>query len=119
MHVDISDAWDNELALLSPEVRANAERLRTLLRDDFVEIGQSGRRWNRDEIIADLTTGPELAEPVISEQESRTIATGIVLVTYVLEMYGGISRRSSLWVRDGDTMRCFFHQGTPVVVRPS
>jgi hypothetical protein len=44
-----------ELALLRPEVRAAHDRLEALLDDDFVEIGASGRRWERDAIIAVAT----------------------------------------------------------------
>lgn len=47
-----------EEALLSASVRADPEMLRRMLHPDFVEIGRSGRRWNRDVIIAELADDP-------------------------------------------------------------
>ena len=51
----IASAWHAEEALLTTSARSDAERLAELLASDFYEIGQSGRRWSRDEIIASLS----------------------------------------------------------------
>lgn len=47
----VDDVLGFEMELLRPEVRASRERLESLLDDDFVEIGASGRRWTREAII--------------------------------------------------------------------
>lgn len=53
-------AIDAELSLLTPEVRQSREQLELRLDAEFVEIGASGRFWDREEIVADLisTTAP-------------------------------------------------------------
>ena len=107
-------AWRGEEALLSPRVRSSQTLLFELLTPDFSEIGQSGRRWDRAEVVAalveDIETDPELT---ISEREARVIAPDTVLLTYRLRFGGRTSLRSSLWRRTGDSAQCFFHQGTP------
>lgn len=111
----VAAAWEAEEALLAPAVRSDRARLESLLAPDFTEIGQSGRLWTRGEIVAALVgdTTP-LPPAVLTEREVRPVGPDTVLLTYRLELDGAVSRRSSLWRRDGDGVRCLFHQGTPV-----
>ncbi|WP_197072068.1 DUF4440 domain-containing protein [Microbacterium oxydans] len=107
-------AWRGEEALLSPGVRGSETRLRELLAPDFSEIGQSGRRWDRAEVVAALVDDIEAdAEVRISERGARVISLDTVLLTYRLQFGGRTSLRSSLWRRTGESVQCFFHQGTP------
>jgi len=110
----IATAWAAEEMLLHPAVRAHAEDLKRLLDPDFVEIGQSGRRWTRDEIIAALREEPGAdPSPAIAERDARVLGPTTVLLTYLLRFEDRVSRRSSLW-RCDPAPRCLFHQGTPV-----
>lgn len=102
------------MALLNPDVRRDPTRLSVLLRDDFLEIGQSGRRWTRSQIIEELDAESGASDVDLSERESLVVAPGLVRLTYVLDYGGSMSRRSSWWQREGAVMRCFFHQGTPM-----
>lgn len=111
----VAAAWEAEEALLTPAVRGDRARLESLLAPDFAEIGQSGRLWTREEIVAELVSdATPLPSAVLTERASRLVSEGTVLLTYRLELDGAVSRRSSLWERDGDGVRCLFHQGTPV-----
>lgn len=108
-------AWEGELALLTPEVRNDPVRLDGWLADDFREIGQSGRLWRKDDIIAALATSEEaLSAAVASERDERLLGPDTVLLTYLLVFGDRSSRRSSLWRLESGTIRCFFHQGTTV-----
>ncbi|WP_260856351.1 GNAT family N-acetyltransferase [Microbacterium sp. BH-3-3-3] len=110
----IATVWAAEEMLLHPAVRAHAGELRRLLDPDFVEIGQSGRRWTRDEIIAALREEPGAdPSPAIAERDARVLGPTTVLLTYLLRFEDRVSRRSSLW-RCDPAPRCLFHQGTPV-----
>lgn len=109
----IAATWEAEKRLLTPAVRGDAARLGELLADDFVEIGQSGRRWARDEIIASLASDPGRGEIEIGEREARQLAPGLVLLNYVLRFDGRSSRRTSIWRCDPEP-RCVFHQGTSI-----
>ena len=109
----IRRAWEAEELLLTPEVRSDPARVTALLSEDFVEIGQSGRRWTRDEIVAALARDRHAGEVDVSEREARVVGPGLVLLHYRLLFDGRASRRSALWRCDPHP-RCVFHQGTTV-----
>lgn len=112
----VEQAWAAEEMLLKRETRHDANVLNRLLADHFHEIGQAGRHWTRSEIVAALTTTAEPADDryVIQERRADHIADGAVLLTYLLEVDGRASRRSSIWAyRDGE-LTLLFHQGTAV-----
>lgn len=110
-------AWAGEEALLSAEVRRDPARLGELLASDVYEIGQSGRHWDKSEIVAALSTEASSEhEVVLGERQAQHIASDVVLLTYVLRFDGRVSIRSSLWRQAGDSVQCIFHQGTPVSI---
>jgi ribonuclease HI len=100
-----------ELRLLEPEVRADRAEVERLLHPEFREIGASGRLWDRESMVAALAEDPGTGATA-SEVDTRELADGVVLVTYVAESPAGRSRRSSVWVRGDDGWRVLFHQGT-------
>ena len=114
----IARAWRGEEELLTPRVRGNPALLLELLDPGFREIGQSGRLWNRTDIVAALVedtgtgTAPESAR--LGDRAALPLSPDTVLLTYRLWFGGRQSLRSSLWRRSGNSARCFFHQGTPV-----
>jgi hypothetical protein len=96
-----------EQSLLDFSVRSSPAELDRLLSDDFREFGSSGRVYTKDEIIRLLLADPA-ARPGFSEFRADFLAPGVVLATY----RAAGSLRSSLWRREGDRWRLFFHQGT-------
>jgi hypothetical protein len=104
---------DAELSLLRPEARASRERLEELLDDDFAEIGASGRRWDRDAIIANVVESPA-ANVIVERMAARLVADQIALVTYETVASDRRVLRTSRWRERDGTWRCFFHQGTVV-----
>lgn len=110
----VARAWAAEERLLRPEVRRDPAAVGALLAADFAEVGQSGRRWTRDEIIASLAAAePGPYDARLDEREGRVVAPDLVLLTYLLRAGDRSSRRSALWRCDPDP-RCVWHQGTPV-----
>lgn len=101
-----------EVALLSSSVRHDSERLRALLSPDFAEIGRSGRRWTRAEIVASLEAEAPREVPVTSDWLFNRVAPDLVLVNYVIHRDGAASRHCSLWQTPGPVLR--YHQGTSV-----
>src|SRR6516225_7501521 len=71
-----------EQSLLDSAVRRDAERLRQLLSDDFLEFGSSGRVWTRKSIIDMLATESNFFPPAIEEFECTFLSEKVVLVTY-------------------------------------
>jgi ribonuclease HI len=103
-----------ELALLLPAVRADPTRLESLLHPDFVEVGASGRRWSRDEVIAALISSPDPGDVAVDDIDARLIAHDVVLVTYTSRRATTVVHRCSIWIRSGGDWVARHHQGTPV-----
>jgi hypothetical protein len=103
-----------EEELLTSAARRNQARLRELLHPDFVEIGRSGRRWSREEIIAALASEDEPTDSDTDEWAILDLAPDVCLLTYVIRGSGQESRHSSIWTSKDGTLRMLFHQGTLV-----
>lgn len=102
----------SELELLDPGVRSDVGRVRSLLHPDFVEIGRSGRRWNRADTIASLEQEQGRVAPETDEWLFNEVSPGLVLVTYRISTPAGSSRHASLWDVSGSAPVIRYHQGT-------
>ena len=99
-----------ERDLLTDGVRSDPAALAALLHPDWTEIGRSGRRWTRDEmlaVVAPLTQPVTLDAITVSRVDEATI---LLLWRAVTDERSTL--RSSLWVRDTGDWRQRFHQGT-------
>lgn len=108
-----------ETQLLQPEIRRNQTQLDTLIADDFLEIGQSGRTYSKFAILELLQTEPLLPPITLSDFQARPLAEKIVLVTYRTTRHDAFgqattsAKRSSIWVYRDSRWQVTFHQGTP------
>jgi ribonuclease HI len=104
-----------ELDLLQGPARHDERHLAAVLHDDFVEIGRSGRKWSKADVIDALLEEAGSADLVVDEWESTRLSSSLTLLTYRL---GGDaepqSRHSSLWDTSGPQPVLRFHQGTRV-----
>lgn len=107
-------ALERELQLLS--TRADGARLRELLAPTFLEIGASGRRWDRESILAMLAEETRVDhEPIrMTDLSARVLAPGVVQVFWDSERGGRRARRTSLWQRTDAGWQQTYHQGTPL-----
>ncbi|WP_245295535.1 DUF4440 domain-containing protein [Rhizobium rhizosphaerae] len=110
-----------EERLHQPAIRANAEAVAALLAEDFVEIGSSGRVYQRDEIIAamaDEATMRPRAPVEAWDYQLRALTLGEAQLLYRTgeRIDGALSKirlRSSLWGWIDGRWQMRFHQGTP------
>ena len=106
-----------EEALLSPEVRSSLERMEAVLAEDFLEIGLSGRIYDKKQALQALLSEPEVHYEVM-DFTMRPLAGEVLLVTYrtirqeAPEDPQVHSLRSSIWKRIDDRWQMLFHQGT-------
>ncbi|MFF8763679.1 DUF4440 domain-containing protein [Nocardiopsis dassonvillei] len=112
---------EGELRLLEPHVRASRRLAGELLDPEFTEVGRSGRRWDRETMLAELpavdgsdTAGPQRRRVRVTDMVGRLLAPDLVHLTYATEADGARALRSSLWRRNADgAWRLYYHQGTP------
>lgn len=117
---DVAEAVAHEMQLMSPGVRTSRVLTDRLLDPEFVEVGASGRRWDREAMLAalpDLEGGSEDGpryEP--AGMTGVELAPGVVHLTYETVIDGRRARRSSIWRKpdDGTGWRMYYHQATPV-----
>jgi glyoxylase I family protein len=112
--------YDLEERLLRPDVRASRDELDALIDDDFIELGASGRTYDKRSVIEALVSDPAPVPRALSHFETRLIAPGVVLATYRANRHTNPpveSIRSSVWRKHGDRWLIVFHQGTPVPAR--
>ncbi|MFD7230164.1 DUF4440 domain-containing protein [Streptomyces sp. NPDC059881] len=111
----VDAAIEGELRLLDPAVRAEPDVLAGLLHPEFLEFGVSGRRWDRDAIVAaPAEEGSRALGPITaSGMKGTRLAPDVVHLTFVTELGGRRAHRSSLWRRTDGGWRLYFHQGTP------
>jgi len=103
-----------EQQLLDPAMRADTAFLERVLADDFQEIGQSGRRYDKPTAIGELAVFPGFdGARTILGFEAREIQEGVVLAIYTIAETA--TQRSSLWRKRGGVWQLVFHQAT----RPS
>jgi hypothetical protein len=104
--------FDLETTLHRRAVRNSPEAVSALLADDFVEFDQSGRVYDRGEIIellkADDSDGPVEVRDFVVRQLSPTI----VLVTYSAVRDRMPVLRSSIWALHEGAWQLTFLQGT-------
>ena len=104
---------------------SSIEELSALIDDNFYEIGQSGKTWNKGKVIEYFNQQrSSTKKPCVVTMEDENFVTVdkyVVLITYTFKQtdtssnFSRSSRRSSLWKKQGERWVMLFHQGTPVV----
>jgi hypothetical protein len=110
---------EREEALLDPDVRRNRAQVESLLAEDFLEFGSSGRVWTRDQIFNLLAT-EAYSRFIIEDFNCTLLSEDVALLTYCavgMDAQSGdrtASLRSSIWTSKSGTWRLRFHQGTRI-----
>lgn len=101
-----------ERALLTDEVRGDPAAVAALLDPAWEEIGRSGRRWSREELLASIAPLEDRVELEVLATD-RVAPGAVLLVWRSVAATGDATLRSSLWVRSGERWLQRFRQGTP------
>lgn len=115
---EVAAAIDGELRLLEPEVRRSAVLAGELLDPEFTEVGSSGQRWGREEMLValpELTTSTGEDTCLVRDMTGTRLAPGLVQLTFETVIGGRLARRTSLWRNNpGVGWQMYYHQATPV-----
>ena len=98
-----------ELALASRDPTGIDGGLMSLIADDFVEFGKSGRVWTAAS-VRDVLEGTPRGPVAIEDFDVAELADGVVLTTYVTPGPPPVDR-PSIWVRRSGRWMIRFHQG--------
>ena len=104
--------------LFQPDVRSSSSELAQLISDDFIEIGASGARFGKANVLARLPTEvpPEITA---SNYELRMFGLGCAQLLYKAKMLKAeqpspfYSHRCSIWLQNSSGQwQMVYHQGT-------
>jgi hypothetical protein len=103
-----------EELLLQSDVRKSEEDIDHLICEEFREYGQSGRIFNKQDIITGLLNETP-TQMDMSHFEFKRLSPDLGLATYVVYNHRRQkhSLRSSIWMREEEAWKMLFHQGTP------
>lgn len=100
-----------ELLLLDPSLRKSKQKLNELIDDEFIEIGVSGKIYNKQDILDSLPY--ENANKFKAYNFKFTeISNKVILIIYETEKSSFKALRSSIWRKSDDNWKLIFHQGT-------
>ena len=108
-----------ETSLLKPEFRISFEHLDNLLTDDFKEYGSSGLVYTKQDVLERLPLNTNKVVYVVSDFEIKSLSEDIVMANFKTDRIINDteklqSLRTSLWRKEGNSWKMFFHQGTPI-----
>ena len=90
-----------------------------LVAPEFWETGATGHRYSRAfarQVLAQRPGRPDPATWVTDQHHLQPVGAGAWLLTYRLKQPGRVTRRMTLWRRDGDRWQVVYHQGTVISV---
>lgn len=108
-----------ELELLKPKTRKSVKRLSELLAEDFLEIGMTGKRFTKKDIL-EILPKSEDNKYEATDFETKEIAPNTILLTYKASVNNTktneitLTLRSSIWQKQNNNWQMIFHQGTIV-----
>ena len=108
---DLARLRELEEALWRPETRFDPEFMDAVLAPGFIEFGQSGTRWSREDVI-DTAAYP--FEATITDYRVRMVTPDVAIATYRADTADTSSHRGSVWRRTGNRWLLEYHQGTPI-----
>lgn len=109
--------YELEMLLLAPEVRSSAAKLDELLSDDFIEYGSAGLIYDKKHILERLPSNTDNVVYKVDDFKVKILSDDCVLATFktertVNDAINTVSLRSSIWKKEGENWKMFFHQGT-------
>lgn len=99
-----------ETSLHTPDVRSSPAELNSLLSDDFIEIGASGKTYDKQQIINSLLVESPVQIKAKNFQYKK-LSSELAQLIYRSESTRH-SIRSSIWKLEEGRWRMLFHQGT-------
>ena len=112
--MDLDQIITLEKAINSPTIRKDKDKLAQLIAEDFEEVGQSGRKFNKTDIIASLIDEDSNDDTYeTTDFSAEQVAEAVVIVKYKTVKQTKTALRCSIWVLNPNGWQLKYHQGTP------
>jgi len=107
-----------EEKLINPAIRKSAGELDLLLNDGFIEIGSSGKCYNKSTVIESLRN-ESTQNITIKDFKIINLSDEVVTAIYIAVKKEGntpksFSRRCSIWKKENGSWQLYYHQGTNI-----
>jgi hypothetical protein len=103
-----------EKRLARVDQKLSVEEATSLIADEFIEFGTSGKVWNKAEIVSAIANWPP-SRSIVENFCVTELSPSVCLVTYKLRgapEWFGSTLRSSIWRCTDGKWQMMFHQGT-------
>jgi hypothetical protein len=114
----LQELISREPILHRPEWGATKANFENMTTADFWEVGASGRRYSREDVLTELGRRQQVQTADVWEASGfhyRELARDVFLLTYTLfQRSERLTRRSTIWQRTPEGWKIVFHQGTVV-----
>lgn len=107
-----------EYKQFDPQIRNSPEELDRFLAEDFYEFTPSGKKLNKQEVLKLL---PKQQHPKFeaSDFKFKSLGSDVVFLTFKTketnQQTGALQQnfRSSIWIKEKNEWKLYFHQATP------
>ncbi len=104
-----------ETSLWRSETRFDSHYMESILAEDFIEFGRSGKIYTRKDILNTKAIADIKATLPLPDFKVLPISENVMQVIYIsITHYNGLEKanRSSIWRKDNGKWKLRFHQGT-------
>ena len=101
-----------EKSLFKYEFMSNKEYLNNIIDNDYKELGKSGRLFNKQDVINELSKLKTDRDIVIYNYKCSKINENIWIVNYITLSNNVTIYRTSIWKKEKDIVKILFHQAS-------
>ncbi len=101
-----------EKSLFKHEYMSDVTYLNEIIDDHFMEVGKSGKKYNKKDVIHDLSLVKEDRKITIYNFTCEKLSEDIYLIHYITKSNEGNIYRTSIWRKEYDRVKILFHQAS-------
>lgn len=101
-----------EKSLFKYEFMSDITYLNEIIDDEYIEIGKSGKKFNKKDVIKDLSILKKDRKIIIYNFTCDKIEENIYLIHYITQSNNDNIYRTSIWKKEDDKIKIIFHQAS-------
>jgi len=101
-----------EKSLFKYKFMSNIEYLNSIIDDTYIEVGKSGKKFIKSDVINDLSILKEDRKIIIYNFTCDKIGENIYLIHYITKNNNDNVYRTSIWKKEDDRIKIIFHQAS-------